>query len=121
MRFRVIYGITKNTHGGKIMKALFGRKIFNSNELKEFTEKAKKEGSKGTECEVTKEIELSDEEFKEFAKDFCREQPWITKEDGGYNENGELRCIRVKNSKSRKSILVDSEGYTYPRYTAIEK
>lgn len=103
------------------MKALFGRKIFNLKELKELTREAEKDGAKGTEYEVTKEIELSDEEFKEFEKDFSRDQPWITKEDGGYNEKGELKCIRVKNSKTRNRILVDSQGYTYPRYTAIEK
>lgn len=103
------------------MRALFGRKVLNLKELKELTKEAKEDGLRGTAYEVTKEIELSDEEFKEFAKDFCKDQPWITKEDGGCNEKGELRCIRVKNTKTKKSILVDSEGYTYPRYTAIEK
>jgi hypothetical protein len=102
------------------MRALFGRKVLNLNELKELTKEAKKYGARGTAYEVTKEIELSDEEFKEFEKDFCKDQPWITKEDGGFNEKGELRCIRVKNTKTKKSIIVDSEGYTYPRYTAIE-
>lgn len=103
------------------MRALFGRKILNLNELKELTKEAKKDGMKGTAYEVIKEIELNDEEFKEFAKDFCKDQSWITKEDGGYNSKGELRCIKVKNTKTNKSILVDSEGYTYPRYTALEK
>lgn len=102
------------------MKVLFGRKVLNLNELKELTKEAKKDGAKGTAYEVTKEIELSDEEFREFEKDFCKDRPWITKEDGGFNEKGELRCIRVKNTKTKKSILVDSEGYNYPRYTAIE-
>ncbi|WP_147564928.1 DUF6329 domain-containing protein [Clostridium tyrobutyricum] len=102
------------------MRALFGRKILNLKDLKELTQEAKKNGAKGTAYEVTKEIELSDEEFREFEKEFCKDQPWITKEDGGCNEKGELRCIRVKNTKTKKSILVNSEGYTYPRYTAIE-
>jgi len=103
------------------MRALFGRKVLNLKELKELTKEAIEDGVKGTAYEVTKEIELSDGEFKEFGKDFCRDQPWITKEDGGCNEKGELRCIRVKNIKTKKSILVNSEGYTYPRYTAIGK
>lgn len=103
------------------MKALFGRKVLNLKELKEITKDAKKNGAKGTAYEVTKEIELNDEEFREFEKDFCKDQPWITKDDGGYNEKEEIRCIRVKNVKTKKCILVDSEGYTYPRYTAIEK
>ncbi|APM39942.1 DUF6329 domain-containing protein [Clostridium kluyveri] len=102
------------------MKALFGRKVANLEELKELTKEAKNDGAKGTAYEVTKKIELNDGEFREFEMDFCKDQPWITKEDGGCNEKGELRCIRVKNTKTKKSILVDSEGYTYPRYTAIE-
>jgi hypothetical protein len=103
------------------MKALFGRKVLNLNELKEFTKEAKKDGLQGETYEVTKEIKLSDEEFKGFEQNLCKDQPWITKKDGGCNEKGELRCIRVKNTKTNKSILVDSEGYTYPKYTAIEK
>ncbi|WP_058953044.1 hypothetical protein [Clostridium tyrobutyricum] len=103
------------------MKALFGRKVLNLRELEEFTKEAKKDGMRGTAYEVIKEIELSDAEFKQFAKELWKDQAWISEEDGGFNEKGELRCIRVKNIKTNKSILVDSEGYTYPRYTAIEE
>lgn len=103
------------------MKALFGRKVLNLKELNELTKEAKEDGVIGAGYQVTKEVELSDEEFKAFSKDFLKDQPWIEKEDGGQNENGELKCIRVKNRETRKSILVDSEGYSYPRYTAIEK
>lgn len=103
------------------MRALFGRKVLNLKELKEFTKEAKANGLKGTDYEVIKEVKLNDEEFKEFAKDFCKDQPWITKEDGGCNSKGELICIRVRNTKTKKSILIDSEGYTYPRYTALEE
>lgn len=103
------------------MIALFGRKILNLKELKELTKEAKKDGMKGTAYEVIKEVELSDDEFEQFAKELWKDQMWISEEDGGFNEKGELRCIRVKNTKTNKSILVDSEGYTYPRYTAIEK
>lgn len=103
------------------MRALFGRKVLNLKELKELTKEAKANGLKGTDYEVIKEVKLNDEEFKEFAKDFCKDQHWITKEDGGCNSKGELRCIRVRNTKTNKGILVDSEGYTYPRYTAIEE
>ncbi|UZQ49915.1 MULTISPECIES: hypothetical protein [Clostridium] len=103
------------------MEALFGRKVLNLKELKELTKEAKKNGIKETSYEVTKEIKLTNEQFKQFTKDFCKDQAWILEEDGGCNEKGELRCIRVKNTKAEKCILVDSEGYTYPRYTAIEK
>ena len=103
------------------MRALFGRKVLNLKELEKFIKEAKKDGMRGTAYEVIKEIELSDTEFEQFAKELWKDQMWISEEDGGFNEKGELRCIRVKNTKTNKSILVDSEGYTYPRYTAIEK
>ncbi|MFC0475713.1 DUF6329 domain-containing protein [Robertmurraya beringensis] len=102
------------------MKALFGRKISNLVELKEITEEAMKQGQRGQTYIVTKEVELEDNDFHNFAKDFFNDQPWITEEDGGMNSNREARCIRVINKETCETVLVNSEGYSYPRYTAIE-
>lgn len=102
------------------MKALFGRKVCNLAELKEITEEATKQGQRGQSYIVTKEVELEDTDFHNFANDFFEDQPWITKEDGGINENREVRCIRVINKGTDEKVLVNTEGYTYPRYTAIE-
>ena len=102
------------------MKALFGRKMVDIEELRDATRKAKKEGFAGSAYKVTKEVALSDIDFKEFTKDFLKDQPWIDKDDGGSNPSGEIRCIRVLNLQTGASILVNSEGYDYPRYTAIE-
>jgi len=56
---------------------------------------------------------LKDAEFKEFAQDFLKDQLWITAEDGGINQNGEVRCIRVvnietgeKNTSKRRRLLI---------------
>ena len=102
------------------MKALFGRKIYNINELKEATRKAKEENMKGSNYTVIREVELSDLDFNKFASDFLEYQPWIRKSDGGSNEKGELKCLRVINIETKEKILVNPEGYQYPRYTAIE-
>ena len=102
------------------MKALFGRKVSNLAELKEITEEATKQGQRGQSYIVTKEVELEDEDFHNFANDFFNDQPWITREDGGVNTNREARCIRVINKESGETVLLNSEGYSYPRYTAIE-
>ena len=115
-----MYRITKTQKGDLKMKALFGRKIADLKELKELTVVALKSGREGTDYEVTKEIELNDKEFKLFSEDFFKDQPWITEQDGGPNERGQLRCIRVKNKETGERILVNSEGYTYPRYIALE-
>jgi hypothetical protein len=103
------------------MKALFGRKFTNIKELKEATEDAKKRGVVGSNYTVIREVELSDHEYKKFCSDFLEDQPWIEKNDGGSNAAGELRCIRVKNVESGERILVNTEGYECPRYTAIEE
>ena len=105
---------------GMSHKALFGRKVSNLAELREITEGAIKQGQRGQTYTVTKEVELEDKDFHNFARDFFNDQPWITEEDGGVNENRDARCIRVINKDTGETVLVNSEGYSYPRYTAIE-
>lgn len=101
--------------------ALFGRKVKDLKELKELTKLAKKDGARGSEYTVAKEIEMNDNEFKAFADNFLRDQDWISKEDGGVDSEKGLICIRVTNIETGEKVLVDSEGYTYPRYVAIEE
>ncbi len=48
------------------MEVLFGRKVSDLTELKELTAKAREDGLVGTAVEVTKEITLTDAEFKQF-------------------------------------------------------
>jgi len=93
------------------MKALFGRKFYNLKELREATEEAKEDGVIGSDYTVIREVELSDLEFKKFTSDFLEDQPWIRKSDGGTNEKGELRCIRVVNKDTGEKILTNPEGY----------
>jgi hypothetical protein len=102
------------------MKALFGRKICNLTELKELTHQAIKEGKKGQPYIITREVILKDVEFIEFAQDFLRDQPWISHEDGGVNQNGEVRCIRIVNIDTGEKILLNGEGYSYGRYVGLE-
>lgn len=70
---------------------------------------------------VVKDINLNDNQFKAFVDNFFNDQPWILKEDGGVDYEGRLACIRVINVETCEKVLVNSEGYTYPRYTAIEE
>lgn len=77
-------------------------------------------GQRGQSYCVTKEVQLEDSDFHNFARDFFNDQPWITNEDGGVNENSEVRCIRVINKYTGEKVLVNNEGYSYPRYIAIE-
>ena len=103
------------------MKAYFGRKVPDIKTLQAATKRAKQESFPGSAYIVTKEIELSDKEFKQFADDLLEDRPWIGKMDGGMTPAGEIRCIRVRNTQTGERVLVNSEGYDYPRYTAIEE
>lgn len=103
-----------------MMKALFGRKVCDLKELKELTCDANKRGQKGQPYTITREIILEDEAFRTFADNFFKAQTWITSEDGGTNQEGKIRCIRVVNIDSGEKVLVNTEGYNYPRYTALE-
>ena len=102
------------------MRALFGRKIENIVDLREAKERSRKSGMKGTVYTVDREVEMTDEAFREFGKNFLKDQPWILKTDGGYNDMGEYRCIRVRNVDTGERLLVSSEGFDYPRYIGIE-
>jgi hypothetical protein len=102
------------------MKALFARKVCDLAELKELTHQAIKEGKKGQPYTITREVILKDSDFRDFARDFLRDQSWITIEDGGINQNGEVRCIRVVNIDTGEKILLNNEGYSYGRYVGLE-
>jgi len=103
------------------VKALFGRKISDIDELCELTALAMKDGFSPEDYVVTKEVILSDLDYKELTTDLLKDQPWITNEDGGPIKDGELRCIRVINLSTGEKLLINSEGYDYPRYVALEK
>lgn len=103
-----------------MMKAIFGRKVSGLEELKEITNVARRRGQKGQTYTITREVILEEKEFRAFSQDFFKDQPWITKGDGGMNEAGEVRCIRVVNRVTGETVLVNTEGYEYPRYTGLE-
>ncbi|QGG47296.1 DUF6329 domain-containing protein [Heliorestis convoluta] len=102
------------------MKAIFYRKISDLNELKKLTEATLKYAQKGQPYIVTTEVILNNEDFQAFASDFLADHPWITKETGGVTPQGEERCIRVINEQSGQTVLVNSEGHNYARYTSLE-
>jgi hypothetical protein len=74
----------------------------------------------GTVYTVDREVEMTDDAFREFGNDFLKDQPWVQKTDGGNNDKGEYRCIRVINVDTGERLLLSSEGFDYPRYIGIE-
>ena len=89
--------------------------------VKEVTEELKEKGYLGVEYQVTRDVELSDEDFRKLTTDLLDDQEFIQKNEGGMNDEGEVLCIRVINKETGERILIDPQGYEYPRYTAIEE
>lgn len=102
------------------MKALFGRKFYNIEDLRYATKRANKSKTNGTSYIATKEVELESKDYKGLTDDLLEDQTWIEDFDGGYTEKGEVKCIRVINKDTGEKLLINPEGYTYPRYTALE-
>jgi len=103
------------------MKAYFCRKRGDIEELRDATFSAKVNKYEPSPYEVIREVYLDHRAFRNFADDFFDIQPWIQDRDGGMNKQGEVRCIRVINTETGEKVLVNPEGYDYPRYTAIEE
>ena len=103
------------------MKAVFGKKVTNIRELKEMTKDGIEKGIIGTEYKVDREISLSNEVFQVVIDDFLKEQAWISQEDGGTDNDGIIKCIRIINNETDEKVLINSEGYLYSRYIAIEE
>lgn len=76
---------------------------------------------KKVEVAVEKTITLKKDEFQKFAdnllddSEIVKENIDLMRED----ENGVWHCIKVTSRGLPYSILVESEGYDYARYTAI--
>jgi hypothetical protein len=68
---------------------------------------------------IEKIIELSAEEYLKFTEDFLEYYSFITEnKELMYEKDGILHCILVKDKNSDEGVLIESEGYDYPRYTA---
>lgn len=81
---------------------------------------AMQRGLQGASYRIVREVDLCDKEFRSLAEDFLKDMSWLGLEDGGVDPDGTLRCIRVRNADTLETVLVNNEGYGYPRYTAIE-
>lgn len=102
------------------MRAIFGRKMVNLHELKVLTLESIRKGSNGSEYVVTREVFLEKDKFVGFSNNFLEDQPCIVENDGGIDTEGRKRCIRVINKETNEIIIVNTEGYQYARYTALE-
>lgn len=98
-------------------KAIFVRKAANLTDLKN----AARKGGKPEPFIIEKILELVPEEYVVFAENLLSDYDFISEnlELMHKDKNGVCHCLLIKAKDSRVAILVESEGYAYPRYTAL--
>ena len=102
------------------MEAWFVRKILNKQELLELTNEASRVNHPKQSVVIEREVVLDDEAFAAFEQDFLDEQSWLSPYDGGEDQYGRNRCVRVSCESQPERYLVNSEGYDYPRSIALD-
>lgn len=101
------------------MKAIFYRKIRDLSTLKELTQRDITDFDEMAEgYRVGVVVSLRDAEFREFAEGFLEDRDWFLDEKE-CPENG--LCFRVVNRDTGESVVVDTQGYGYARYVALDR
>lgn len=99
------------------MRAVFIRKAINLKEVEEETDRAQQ--NEYEPFVVVEELKLENKRFQQIANNLMKDVPEISGKGGTIN--GVVQAIRIVNQETGKSFLVNPEGYSYPRYVAIEK
>ena len=99
--------------------AAFVRKAYNIDDLIAW-DKAAKQRSKFV---IEKNIPLSATEYKEFCDNLLSDRDFVEENISlmHMDKDKTQHCILVKEEGRSEGILIQSEGYSYPRYTAYYK
>jgi len=97
------------------MRAVFVRKAINLKEVKEETNWVQQNEP----FVVVEELKLENKRFQQIANNLMKDVAEISGKGGTIN--GVVQAIRIVNRETGESFLVNPEGYSYPRYVAIEK
>ena len=73
------------------------------------------------ECVINGIELMNDNEYETFSKNLLSEQSFITdrKDEMYVDSTGQIHGLLVLNKDSGDGILIDSQGYDYPRYVAF--
>ncbi len=70
-------------------------------------------------CQIEKVVELSPEEFSALTVTPLRDQPCVAANKGCmFSKDGVLHCLLALGQGSNDGVLIESEGYNFPRYAA---
>ena len=102
-----------------INKTYFFRDLENLHILEMKTKEKNDEKKIKNKYEIIEKIKLEDDEFKEFCNNFKHNYKFLYKyiELMKVDSNGVWKCVQVQNEE--KKILVQSNGYSYPRFTGL--
>jgi hypothetical protein len=67
---------------------------------------------------VREVVQMTREQYDALVGNFFADQPWLATPKGGVR-NGAVQAIEVQ-APGRPSLLVNPEGFTYPRYVAYK-
>ncbi len=70
-------------------------------------------------CQIEKVVELSPEEFSALTVTPLRDQPCVAANKGCmFSKDGVLHCLLALGQGGNDGVLIESEGYNFPRYAA---
>ena len=97
------------------ISTIFSRKAVNYEGLFNDTQEIiRKFGGKIEKVEIEKIIEMTKKEFDEFKNDLLEYQEFIKG-----NKDFSVFLVKERGTEDEKGIIVDAQGYNYPRYTGL--
>ena len=101
----------------QVLRAQFGRKVANLQDLLDQTDY---EG-RGERFVISETIKLDASEWNKLANDFFDDYDWMEGKGGIVKESciPARHCLLVYTDDCRHALLIDPQGYSYARYTAV--
>lgn len=102
-------------------RAYFIRKPLNIYEVETQTESLISQGRLPRAYQVRMAINLDNKEYQQLLINLSDDCNFLVQYTHlcGPQEDGTLGCILVRNIQNGKQLLINSEGYSYPRYVAL--
>ena len=104
------------------MRAIFVRKPATLEDIFDGMEARRRGHTPGEEAYVAAEIILAAGEWEAFASGMLRDRHWIREfnEQNHKARNGAVPCLRVSTANLNYAVLINTSGYDYARYAAID-
>lgn len=106
-------------------KTTFVRKPINIEEVETGTHwiKARHDGKSTEDYYIAKEVQLEENEFFDLLSNLLADRDWVRKFSNQMPpmKDGAVACIRVACQGSLTVLIIDPQGFDYPRYVGLEE